>query len=413
MNTLSNHISDTWCSLGWNHQFIGPDGNVKPCCRYVGHLTNQKIGNSINNPFHSDFMDDLRKDMLEGRRNKGCLKCWQEEDAGKGMSIRQNYNRDFDLLGDLNHDIDIDNPEIKWLELSFNNRCNIRCRMCGPYFSTNWYKDWAAVKEYVPGLSDLGTASSPEDIEKYVLENPEPKTINTDILDEVLPNIRHIKMTGGEPFIMPEYMEILEKLVAMGRADKVYLNYSTNLTVMPKKRLIELWKHFKAVEFATSFDGVGKVIEYQRHPSKWETVEKVTRKLFEIPNGRVGTRPTITIYNILDVPNITEYWAQLYDEFTEDGFNEKVWINHTHAAMPQYLSLTVLPDWAKQIVKERLEWQAPNLRQQKSWDHLVSYMYSEDNSHLLPKFVDFTKKLDERRGEDFREVVPEFARLLD
>ena len=25
---------DTFCSIAWNHQFIGPDGNIKPCCRY-------------------------------------------------------------------------------------------------------------------------------------------------------------------------------------------------------------------------------------------------------------------------------------------------------------------------------------------------------------------------------------------
>ena len=48
--------------------------------------------------------------MLAGRRNAGCLKCWQEEDAGKGRSIRQNYNRQFDFMGYLNESIDLDNP---------------------------------------------------------------------------------------------------------------------------------------------------------------------------------------------------------------------------------------------------------------------------------------------------------------
>jgi hypothetical protein len=28
-------------------------------------------------------------------------------------------------------------------------------------------------------------------------------------------------------------------------------------------------------------------------------------------------------------------------------------------------------------------------------------------------FQDYTSKLDKKRGEDFRKVVPEFARLLD
>ena len=45
-------------------------------------------------------------------------------------------------------------------------------------------------------------------------------------------------MTGGEPLLVPEYREILEKLVDMGRASEVYLNYSTNCTVI--KKLINL-----------------------------------------------------------------------------------------------------------------------------------------------------------------------------
>ena len=28
-------MADTFCSIAWNHQFIGPDGNIKPCCRFV------------------------------------------------------------------------------------------------------------------------------------------------------------------------------------------------------------------------------------------------------------------------------------------------------------------------------------------------------------------------------------------
>ena len=31
--------------------------------------------------------------------------------------------------------------------------------------------------------------------------------------------------------------------------------------------------------YATSIDGVGPVIEYQRHPTKWEQVEKVVETL--------------------------------------------------------------------------------------------------------------------------------------
>ena len=46
-----------------------------------------------------------------------------------------------------------------------------------------------------------------------------------------------VKMTGGEPFLIPEYYEILERIDEIGNAEGMWLNYSTNLTVSPKKRL--------------------------------------------------------------------------------------------------------------------------------------------------------------------------------
>ena len=39
---------------------------------------------------------------------------------------------------------------------------------------------------------------------------------------------------------------------------------------------------------------------------------------------------------------------------------------------------------------------------------------SQDNWHLYgDAFKDYTGKLDQRRGEDFAKVIPEFGRLLD
>ena len=202
----------------------------------------------------------------------------------------------------------------------------------------------------------------------------------------------------------------------MGRAKDVYLNYSTNCTVMPSNKLINLWSKFKKVEFATSIDGVGPVIEYQRHPTKWEQVEKVVKTLMMLSNEMnviVGTRPTITLMNVLDVPNITQWWAEMMNKYYVDKFDNTAWINHTHCLHPQYIGCTALPKWAKDIVAKRLV-NAPTMRQQQNWDYLVKYTFSEDlwNEQKVA-FRDYTNKLDSRRGEDFRKVVPEFARLLD
>tara|TARA_B100001245_G_C22879515_1_gene422905 strand:- start:1175 stop:2044 length:870 start_codon:yes stop_codon:yes gene_type:complete len=288
--------------------------------------------------------------------------------------------------------------------------------MCGPYYSTNWYKDWKAVKRHVIGFKYPSYSVTDEQIDEVIAQSNKDNIIDITKLDSVLPTVRHIKMTGGEPFLIPEYREILEKIIDMGRADKVYLNYSTNCTVMPTNKLINIWSKFKKVEFATSIDGVGPVIEYQRYPTKWKTIENVVKTLMQLSkemNVHVGTRPTITLLNVLDVPNITSWWADMMNKYNRDKFDNGAWINHTHCLHPQYISCTALPQWAKKIVVERLV-NAPTVRQQQNWDYIVKYTMSEDLwNENKTYFKDFTSTLDKRRGEDFRKVVPEFARLLD
>ena len=125
---------------------------------------------------------------------------------------------------------------------------------------------------------------------------------------------------------------------------------------------------------------------------------------------RVGTRPTITVYNVLDIPNITNWWMEMMDKYYS---NNKVWINHTHAALPNFLSLPILSKHCKDIVMERLWDKGPTDQQKQNWNQLCNYMNSSEDSHLLPKFVDFTFRLDEARGERFSVTVPEFASLMN
>lgn len=419
MTDKSNANQSTFCSMLWNHQFLGPDGNVKPCCRFSmppGVNFNIKDANTLDEIFNNEFMQSVRQDSFKGVRNPGCVKCWQEEDAGKKMSLRQNYNRDVPLLKELHEDMDLDTPMITWLELSFSNRCNLRCRMCGPMFSTNWYKDWKDVKEFVPGAGKLGYNADDESIDRIISRKNQDNTVDVNKLNSILPNIRHLKMTGGEPFLIPEFKEIVKRIVEYGNAHQVYLNYSTNGTVKPSQELQELWKHFQEVQIATSIDGVGPVIEYQRYPTKWSDIESTVKYLMQLSHDlplRVGNRPTITIYNLLDVPQITNWWAEMMNKYYIEHFSETAWLNHTHAGFPECLSITAMPKWAKRIAVERLQ-NAPTQSQQKSWNHLIKYMQSLDEwQRYKHDFQQYTATLDRKRNESFARVIPELAYMLE
>jgi len=381
-------MNETWCSLAWNHHFIGPGGNCKPCCRFKWQEVpdNHNLSrSSINDIFHDEFMHKLRGYMRDGVRVPGCSKCYEEQDAGKRASLREIYNR-LDLLPP----VDITNPEILFLESAFSNICNLQCVMCMPYFSTAWSS------QDLTGIEDL--------VKQHGRLN-----IDIDKIKSIIPNLLHMKFTGGEPLMTKEYKELLLERAKHPGIESVFLNYSTNLMHFPTNDILDIWKRVNFVEIATSFDGVGDVIEYVRFPSKWDTVSKNIIKYMMLSNFmdvRVGMRSTIMPYNVIDLPNMMEWWVQAFNTYSKIPFSESSWVNPTHVAQPLFLSLRILPQRAKELITERLWDQGMNKKFNQSFNHLCNYMNSEDHSHLLDDFKRYTRVMD-KRGMAFEKICPE------
>jgi len=384
-------MTKTWCSLAWNHHFIGPGGNCKPCCRFKGQCvpkTNNLKYDSLDSLFNNNFMSEIRQKMLNGERVDGCTRCYEEEDTGKQKSLRQNYNNQEVLT----HDINILKPKIRFLEVAFSNACDLMCVMCNPYFSTAWNK------ENLENLSSLNYKDF-----GYL-------TIDIDKIRSIIPGLRHLKFTGGEPLLINEYQTILEELASKGDINSTFLNYSLNLMHFPKDQLLDIWKRAKYVEVAASFDGVGKVIEYVRYPSKWKIVEENLIKYMQLSNDidvRVGMRSSIMIYNILNLPTMVDWWIKNINKYYNKQFGENSWFNPTHVTQPEFMSLPVLPKKAKEFITKELWNKGINNKVNQNLNHMCNYMNSVDKSRLLDKFKLFTKSIDSTRGLSFKDICPE------
>ena len=262
--------------------------------------------------------------------------------------------------------------------------------MCGPYFSIAWNKqDRTDIEEFVTPFDRL--------------------SIDIESIKSIIPNLKHMKFTGGEPLLIPEYKIILEERAKHKDFNSCFLNYSTNLMHFPSPQLLDLWKRVDYVEVATSFDGVGKVIEYIRYPSKWPVVERNLIKFMELSHlmdVRIGMRATIMPYNVLDLPNMMDWWVKNINKHYKIHFSESSWVNPTHVAQPMHLSLKVLPKKCKEIVRSRIWNKGINNKVNQSFNHLCSYMDSEDHSYLLDDFKRFTRVMD-KRGIPFKEICPE------
>ena len=391
--------SKTWCSMAWMHQFIDPTGRVKPCCRFAEksrpkeHNLEEK---TLSEVFYSSWMNDIRSKMLSGEQVPGCIRCYQEEESGK-RSLRERYNdmnglHPDDLIEDLN------SPEIRWMELAIGNDCNLSCRMCDSRYAWKWFDD---------------------ELEMYGKTWSKEKRTKSDIssIDSFLDKIVHIKFTGGEPLIIPDHFKLLEKLSQQDTVGEMYLNYSTNLTIAPKKDTIDKWKKFKYVEFALSFDGTGDTWELIRYPSKWKDAKDIIKQFFSLTyefDCRIGLRSTVSVNNILNMAESFEWWISNWNKYAATEFSFDQWINPTHLTFPEYLSTTVLPLKYKDIVTEKLtKLNTFEGKMKESIESQINYMYSKDDSYLLKDLKYYNEFLDVKRNQNFFKVNPEFEGLYN
>jgi hypothetical protein len=95
--------------------------------------------------------------------------------------------------------------------------------------------------------------------------------------------------------------------------------------------------------------------------------------------------------------------------------------------IPTFLSARILPKEDKEsLVKDFAEfkqWLWDNYRQDDDfwihnpngwnrWNSILKFVMSEDHSHLLPDFKEYTNNLDNIRSTDAKIIFPELAHLV-
>ena len=267
-------MTKTFCPLPFNHLYIKPNGSYLPCCRFRnwktvdGGRTEQDTNlktlddyNSINELLNnSELLDSMRKDMLSGNKVKGCETCYVEEES-TGESMRT-------AVLDEWKNVDIDNPKVTNMEITFGNYCNLACRTCGSSLSTSWQEDDKVLSKV---YKDRALVTERHSVKK-------------NWNSEEFKNITSLKITGGEPMLHPDFTNFLDTIIDSDVSDKITLQIFTNSSFIPKKYLRDKLSKFKHVGIWLSIDGVGEQQEYIRHLSKWELVEKSAKSWLEFEN---------------------------------------------------------------------------------------------------------------------------------
>ena len=396
---------DKFCVLPWVSIEASPIGTVRPCC-----LADDEILDNNDNKFelstadfadiqNSDHMRGLREQFLAGQKPQTCRKCWNEERGGRTSKRMHTLDRLKHSIADTEWTADA--KPLMFLDLKLGNICNLKCRICG-----SWSSSQFATEE----INQLPREQQKSSHAYQMLRAgawPRENSQFWQQIDSVLTDIRYIEFTGGEPFMIDEHFDMLQGIVDRGIAHQVEIHYNTNGTQWPE-RGEAIWRHFKTVEIAFSIDDIGERFEYQRSNANWQEVCANLDRFRDLKechkNIVLQVCTTVNVFNVRYLDQV----AQWIDK-NKESFNFVYW-NMMHDAW--YFSIATLPDTAKAAITKHLRSADVPLQYRDEFDRIIDFMNtgaSTDGFMLRMKIAD----LDRKRQQNLREVEPEFADLIE
>ena len=239
-------------------------------------------------------------------------------------------------------------PKIRYIDMRFGTKCNLKCVMCSPHDSSLWVKDHQALYPQIENENLKQTMEwnkkGRENDATYNWHKDNP--IFWEQLYEQIPHMQQLYFAGGEPLIIEEHYDLLERVIEMGYADKIELRYNSN-GVEWRHDLFDLWKHFKLVRYHYSVDSIEGMNDYIRYPSEWDR----NLEVFDILDSQTGNNTEVTIACAVQALNI-HYIPDFLKWKLEYGFKKiNMWpfgaggINYHFVYHPPHLNVKILPDW--------------------------------------------------------------------
>lgn len=396
------------CMLPWISIETSPTGTARPCCLAVDEIT-QSNGtkyllreNSLEEIYHSEYMQDLRKDFLAGNKPSTCQRCWDEEAAGrtsKRMNSRVRLKEYYDSV-----DWNNLNPDQLWfIDLKLGNICNLKCRICGSWSSSKWAQEEINYVDQEYQLAGMPYDRKTHLAYKFLQDGawPRESEVFWDNLKTLLPNIKYLEFTGGEPFLIEQHFDLLRYAVEHDYAKNIEIHYNTNGTVFPDSH--RLWSHFKHVEIAFSIDNTEARFEYERYGADWLEVQENINKFNQLRNSKLSTQICLTV----NVQNVY-YLPELCDWLAAHTFNH-VYFNMLHD--PWHMCIGKMTPEAQAIVIARLSSHNFTPKYRAEILRIIKFIENGQGSDGK-EFLRKMRLTDEYRKQSFLDTHPEIARAM-
>lgn len=428
-----NAVSPSFCLAKWYNVSIHiPTGRTHSCYHPPSHaIPLEELQKSVDALHNTQHKKQQRKLMLQGERPSECDFCWAIEDQGnisdRAYRSKDVYEPDLIPLAQIEED-----PKPRYVEVNFNQACNLKCSYCSPHLSTEWHKE---VKEH--GAYELigKTHNHPHWVDGLGIDNsPENPYVKAfwEWFPDVYPTLKTFRMTGGEPLMDKNTFRVFE-YVKKNKNKNLHLSITSNCCP-PKDQWNKFMQGLKDIEpkidhfmLFCSLDSWGKQAEYIRHGLDFEVMHKnITRYLKE---GKKHSLTFIITANLLSLPNWTMYIKNIH--YLRQQFNtdrQLIWFDTPMLHDPKWLSMKLAtPEMLDNLLqsiefmKANIETSSNRFKGFKDFEiDKVKRLYEwasiplniEEETTAKQNFDLFFKQHDSRRNTNLKETFPELQTFI-
>ena len=368
-------LEKNFCVIPWTGFELEPNGNIKNCIiskDTIGNIHKENISDIVrNNP--------TRKQMLQGQYPTSCEGCYLQEkhrtNNFNSISSRLYYAKE--LANKIPKGLlDKDNFSLKHVDLRWSNKCNQACTYCGPEYSSKWATE--------RGVKIPNDKERSERLKEYVYSN--------------IKNLENVYLAGGEPLLMKQNKEFLDKLHVANPNCTIRVN--TNLSKTNTGVMASICK-FKNVHWTVSIDAIEQRYEYIRHHGSWQDFVDNLKHIATLGH-KISFNMLYFILNYKEIYNAVEFLQKL-------GFHNNSFVIGP-VYTPQHWNVLNLPDTELEKCKDELQTridQKPGFLYQNSLENILAYLTDTKFYANIQATKDSLKKMDLRRNTDYTKVFPE------
>jgi len=368
----------SFCMYPWIER-IEEGGKFKLCARSKEMPMTFSTDNWQSNPNYAQF----RQSMLAGKKLPNCSVCYSYEEKGI-ESYRQFESKEW--ISKLNIQSVEDLEKIAhpyYYEVRLSNKCNLACRGCRPEYSNR----------------------IEEEYKKFNIVYKQPQTWDystIDIIDiDTLTPESRVYLTGGEPTVMRDVYEFMERCIELGKTDFDF-TIGTNAAVISKK-FLNLSEKFTNMNFSTSLDGYGPVNDYWRWGSEWDQVIANTKAL-EAQGHTISINCVPGIYNVTNLHLLFEFLDQ---EFPNAGMYLQLNYNNEQSAFNHPDAELVLESMRR--CQQTTTYYVDGKSVKSGIDSLIAHYSNNPVCDLtsLKQFFEYNDQLDRARNVQLADYIPE------